>query len=111
MVARAAVGKAVRYESVGPAPDRIGVELPDDQQIPTRRDTIFDVRQCRSCSRPSWSLQLVEDDLVDLDAPVARYVPEFAAGGKEDVTVRMLLTHTSGLPPDPNPDLWSYPDT
>jgi CubicO group peptidase (beta-lactamase class C family) len=54
-------------------------------------------------------LQLIEDDLVDLNAPVARYVPEFAAGGKEDVTVRMLLTHTSGLPPDPNPDLWTYP--
>jgi CubicO group peptidase (beta-lactamase class C family) len=109
VVARAAVGRAVRYESVGPAPDRIGVELPDDQQIPTRRDTIFDVASMSKLFTTIVVLQLVEDGLVDLDAPVARYVPEFAAGGKEDVTVRMLLTHTSGLPPDPNPDLWAYP--
>ncbi len=109
VVARAAVGKAVRYESVGLAPDRIGVELPDDQQVPTRRDTIYDVASMSKLFTTIVVLQLVEDGLVDLNAPVARYVPEFAAGGKEDVTVRMLLTHTSGLPPDPNPDLWTYP--
>ena len=34
---------------------------------------------------------------VDLDAPVAAYLPEFAANGKEAVTVRHLLTHTSGF--------------
>ena len=72
---RAAVGKAVRYESVGPAPDRIGVELPDDQQIPTRRDTIFDVASMSKLFTTIVVLQFVEDDLVDLDAPVARYVP------------------------------------
>jgi CubicO group peptidase (beta-lactamase class C family) len=43
---------------------------------------------------------LVEHGQVALDAPVARYIPEFAGGGKEAVTVRQLLTHTSGLPPD-----------
>ncbi len=43
-------------------------------------------------------LQQVEAGKVDLDAPVATYVPEFAAGGKATVTVRHLLTHTSGLP-------------
>jgi CubicO group peptidase (beta-lactamase class C family) len=34
---------------------------------------------------------------LDLDAPVARYWPEFGAGGKSDITVRMLLTHQAGL--------------
>jgi CubicO group peptidase (beta-lactamase class C family) len=35
---------------------------------------------------------------LDMDAPVARYWPEFAAAGKSAVTVRMLLTHRAGLP-------------
>ena len=40
---------------------------------------------------------LVERGLLDLDAPVARYWPEFAAGGKADVLVRQLLSHQAGL--------------
>ena len=43
-------------------------------------------------------MQLVEQDRVDLDAPVVRYIPEFTGPGKERVTVRHLLTHSSGLP-------------
>ncbi len=35
---------------------------------------------------------------IDLDAPVARYVPEFAENGKEAVTIRHVLTHTGGFP-------------
>ena len=40
---------------------------------------------------------LADRGLVDIDAPVATYWPEFAAAGKESVTVRHLLTHTAGL--------------
>lgn len=40
---------------------------------------------------------LVERGKVDLDAPVVRYVPEFNGRGTEAITVRHLLTHTSGL--------------
>ena len=43
-------------------------------------------------------MQLVEQDRVDLDAPVSRYIPEFTGEGKDRVTVRHLLTHSSGLP-------------
>ena len=42
-------------------------------------------------------LVLVDRGLVDLDAPVGRYLPRFAGGRKDDVTVRMLLNHTSGM--------------
>lgn len=42
-------------------------------------------------------MQLTEQGLVDLDAPVARYIPEFTGGGKERVTVRHLLTHSGGV--------------
>jgi CubicO group peptidase (beta-lactamase class C family) len=43
-------------------------------------------------------MQLTEARKVDLDAPVQRYIPEFTGPNKERVTVRHLLTHSSGLP-------------
>jgi CubicO group peptidase (beta-lactamase class C family) len=42
-------------------------------------------------------MMLVDEGKLDLDAPVTRYIPAFAAGG-DSVTVRHLLTHSSGLP-------------
>jgi CubicO group peptidase (beta-lactamase class C family) len=44
-------------------------------------------------------LRLVDAGLIGLDTTVARYLPRFAGGDKDRVTVRMLLDHTSGLPP------------
>jgi CubicO group peptidase (beta-lactamase class C family) len=41
---------------------------------------------------------LVDAGDLDLDAPVARYWPAFAAGGKDGITVRMVLNHQAGLP-------------
>jgi CubicO group peptidase (beta-lactamase class C family) len=43
-------------------------------------------------------LRLVQDGMIDLDAPVQRYLPEWTGAGKEKVTVRHLLSHSSGLP-------------
>ena len=45
-------------------------------------------------------MRLVQLGQVKLNDPVAKYIPEFAQNGKEDVTVRQLLTHYSGLPAD-----------
>ncbi len=53
-----------------------------------------------SCTKGLMSLaiaRLVEQGLVDYDAPVARYWPEFAAAGKERITVREALSHRAGL--------------
>ncbi len=44
------------------------------------------------------AMMLVEQKRLDVDAPVAQYWPEFAAGGKADIPVRMLLNHQAGLP-------------
>ena len=41
---------------------------------------------------------LADRGLVDFDAPVARYWPEFAQNGKEAITVRMVLDHTAAIP-------------
>jgi CubicO group peptidase (beta-lactamase class C family) len=59
------------------------------------------------------ALRLVEAGLLDLDAPVTRYWPEFAQAGKGQLRVRHLLTHQAGLPaiarPLP-PEAWSQWD-
>ncbi len=41
--------------------------------------------------------QLIERNLIQLDDPIARFIPEFAAGGKQDITLRHVLTHTGGF--------------
>jgi uncharacterized protein YbbC (DUF1343 family)/CubicO group peptidase (beta-lactamase class C family) len=64
-------------------------------------DTIFDMASLTKCLATATAvMQLVEEGKVDVDAPVAKYLPEFGVNGKEKVTVRELLTHYSGLPPD-----------
>ena len=45
---------------------------------------------------------LVERGLLEYDAPIARYWPEFGANGKEGITVRHALTHTAGIPQMPD---------
>jgi CubicO group peptidase (beta-lactamase class C family) len=99
VVLRKAVGMAVRYSSVGPAPGRVGVELPADQRITATTRTMFDLASVSKLFTTIVLMQLVEAGRVNLDTTVASYLPEFAAGDKETVTVRHLLTHTSGLPP------------
>ena len=64
-------------------------------------DTIFDMA---SLTKPLMTatavMQLYEQGKIDVDEPVAHYLPEFAASDKSDITIRDLLTHYSGLPPD-----------
>ncbi|TWD79446.1 CubicO group peptidase (beta-lactamase class C family) [Kribbella amoyensis] len=92
VVTREATGMAVKYA------DGNGTELPADQQIPMRTDTIFDMASVSKLFTSIVVLQLVEKNKVALDAPIAQYVPEFAENGKESITVRQALTHTTGLP-------------
>jgi len=68
---------------------------------PMTEDTIFDLASLTKvvATTPAVML-LVERGQVQLDAPVRTYIPEFTGEGRELVTVRELLTHTSGLPPD-----------
>ena len=53
-------------------------------------------------------MQLYEQGRLRLDDPVAKYLPAFAANGKAAITIRQMLTHTSGLAPDLSLDTaWS----
>jgi CubicO group peptidase (beta-lactamase class C family) len=64
---------------------------------PWERDTIVNVWSTTKTVTSLAVLMLADRGLVDLDAPVARYWPEFAAQGKEGVLVRHLMSHTSGV--------------
>ena len=69
-----------------------------DAPVPNAR-TLWDLASLtKVIALTSAVARLVDGGLVDLDAPVQRYLPEFAGAGKERVTVRHLLTHSSGLP-------------
>jgi len=64
-------------------------------------DTIFDVASLtKVVATTTAAVQLVQRGEIRLNDPVAKYIPEFAQNGKEDITVRELLTHFSGLPED-----------
>ncbi len=64
-------------------------------------DTIFDAASLTKvvATTPSVWL-LIERGKIELDAPVSRYIPEFRGGWRDEITIRHLLTHTSGLRPD-----------
>jgi len=68
---------------------------------PMTTDTIFDMASLSKCLSTAVAvMQLYEQHKLDFDDPVAKYLPAFAINGKDKVTIRELLTHYSGLPPD-----------
>jgi len=64
---------------------------------PWQRDTIVNVWSTTKTVTSLAVLMLADRGLVDLDAPVAAYWPEFAANGKEQVLVRHVMSHSSGV--------------
>ncbi|HUX10082.1 MAG TPA: exo-beta-N-acetylmuramidase NamZ domain-containing protein [Terriglobia bacterium] len=83
------------------------------RKLPMRMDTIFDMASCTKVVATTTAiLQLFQEGKIRLDDPVAEYWPAFGANGKQDITVRELMTHYSGLPPDLDLDNdWSGYDT
>jgi len=68
---------------------------------PMTEDTIFDAASLTKVLATTPAVMLLwERGKVKLDAAVQAYIPEFKGDGKEEITVRQLLTHTSGLRPD-----------
>jgi CubicO group peptidase (beta-lactamase class C family) len=65
---------------------------------PWEKDTIVLVTSTTKIVMSIAAWIVIDRGLLDLDAPVARYWPEFAHGGKEAVTVRDVLTHQAGVP-------------
>jgi len=73
----------------------------EPRREPMTLDTVFDLASLTKVIATTTAvMQLVEQGIVRLNDPVAKYLPEFAQNGKDDITVRQLLTHYSGLEPD-----------
>lgn len=65
---------------------------------PWQRDTLVGFYSVGKPLAALCLLQLIEQGRVELDAPVCRWWPEYAAQGKQDTTVRQLMCHRAGLP-------------
>ncbi len=78
--------RAYGYRALQPAPE------------PTTIDTVYDLASLTKPVATAMSVMvLVDQERIGLDDPASKYVPELAIAGKERVTIRELLTHTSGL--------------
>lgn len=91
-VLHTAVGDALRYKA-GP------VELAPSQRVAMRLDSIFDLASITKVFTAILVHQLAEQGKVDLTHPVSEYLPAF---GRPEVTIAMMLSHTSGLPVGPS---------
>lgn len=70
-------------------------------RAPMTVDTIFDIASLtKVVATTTAMMQLVEQGKGRLNDPVVKYIPEFGQNDKGDITVRDLMTHYSGLPPD-----------
>ena len=77
-----------------------GLAVLQPERIPMARRTIFDLASLtKPIATTTAILLLVDEGAVELDAPVAKYLPLFSERNKEEVTIRHLLTHSSGLKP------------
>lgn len=76
----------------------MGLAMRTPEVRPMRPDTVFDIA---SITKPLFSLlvmSLIEEGKLHLDQPVSEILAAMRTGGKEKITVRHLLTHTSGIP-------------
>jgi len=81
--------KAFGERSLEPARERMTV------------DTIFDLASLTKCIATTTAvMQLVEEGRIRLNDPVSGYLKDFAQNGKQEITIRELMTHYSGLRPD-----------
>jgi CubicO group peptidase (beta-lactamase class C family) len=93
------VGSAVAIVLDGrPVVDLWGGYRDEKRTQPWTEDTLVNVYSTTKGLMAVCAHQLVSAGRLDLDAPVAKYWPDFAQAGKEDLPVRYLLSHRAGLP-------------
>ncbi|MCH0542985.1 serine hydrolase [Streptomyces sp. MUM 203J] len=91
-----AIGYAVRYAAYDETTG-LGVGLRPERRVPMRRDTVCDLASLTKLFTSVLAVRSVECGELGLEERVAARLPPFGRGGKGAVTVRQLLTHTSGL--------------
>ncbi len=81
-----------------PVVDLWGGHADEEGKRPWGRDTLVNVWSTTKGPVALAIAMLVDRGLLEYEAPVARYWPEFAAGGKQDVSLGCLMAHQAGLP-------------
>lgn len=94
-----AAGWAVRYAAYDEETDA-PVELPPAERVPMTVDTPFDLASLTKLFTSVAAVQQIERRTLGIDARVGAYLPDFTAAARHGITVRQLLTHTSGLRPE-----------
>ncbi|MEU6196759.1 serine hydrolase domain-containing protein [Streptomyces sp. NPDC047061] len=94
-----AAGWAVRCSAYDPATDA-GVELLPAARVPTTVGTPFDLASLTKLFTAVAAVQQLERGTLGIDARVGAYLPDFHGAAAHGITVRQLLTHTSGLRPE-----------
>jgi serine-type D-Ala-D-Ala carboxypeptidase len=91
-------GHIVKHEAYGHAYKYVDDQLTlASNPIEMQEDTIFDLASISKIFTTTAAMILYDQGLFELDDKVSKHIPEFAENGKEDVTIRQLLTHTSGF--------------
>jgi CubicO group peptidase (beta-lactamase class C family) len=88
----ATVGHTARYA------DLTGTLVSPELQRPITADTLFDLASITKLFVSTVLLSLVEQNVLALDEPIATWLPTFTGRDRTEVTLRRLMTHTSGLP-------------
>lgn len=89
----------VSYQGETVIQEAMGERAVYPEKSPMSLDTVFDLASLTKVVATTPAiLTLIDDGEVRLDDTVAHFLPGFAQNGKQDVTIRHLLTHTSGLP-------------
>ncbi|KAH6879877.1 beta-lactamase family protein [Thelonectria olida] len=96
-----AFGKRNIYANVS------GAHLPSHLQEDATLDTVYDMASVTKVFTSVAALREMDAGRIRLNDTVAKHVPGFEVNGKEDITIRMLVSHTSGFDADPNPPLYS----
>jgi CubicO group peptidase (beta-lactamase class C family) len=87
-------GEWLEHESVR------GVAVTRPERLPMVRGTVFDLASLtKVLATTSAVMLLAEQGVLSLDDPAAKFLPHFGERGKEGITLRHLLTHSSGLHP------------
>ncbi len=68
-----------------------------EEQVPVTPDTVFRIASISKTFAATAVMQLVEKGLVSIDDPIQKYVPQFPQKGSSTITLRHILTHTSGI--------------
>ncbi len=85
-----------------------GHQVIEPDAEPMSKDTVFDLASMTKPIATATSIMILRDrKAIDLDDYAGKYLPAFACNGKEEVRIRHLLTHTSGLPAYTNADALS----